>query len=104
MGQDKAGEQKLMNSFVISDLEVCGLEGTMFIKLPKVFTHSHIPVYAGNKPKQSDIQRWPYLQEVSLPEMEADIGLLIRVNCSRVIKPWCIINSQDAPGLHVLMQ
>ncbi|KAL7848676.1 hypothetical protein SRHO_G00202990 [Serrasalmus rhombeus] len=36
MGQYKPGERKLMNSFVISDLEVCGLKDTMFIELPKV--------------------------------------------------------------------
>ncbi|KAI2644916.1 DNA repair protein RecO [Labeo rohita] len=95
MGQDKSGEQKLMNSFVISDLEVCRLEDTMFTELPKVFTHSSIPVHAGNIPKQSDIQRWPYLQEVSLPEIEADVGLLIGVNCSRVMEPLHIINGQD---------
>ncbi|KAJ7986494.1 hypothetical protein DPEC_G00340460 [Dallia pectoralis] len=63
MGQDKPGEQKLMNSFVISDLEVCGLEETLFIELPKVFTHSNIPVYTGNIPEQSDIQKWSYLNE-----------------------------------------
>ncbi|KAJ7988314.1 hypothetical protein DPEC_G00322290 [Dallia pectoralis] len=65
MGQDKPGEQKLMNSFVISDLEVCGLEETLFIELPKVFTHSNIPVYTGNIPEQSDIQKWSYLNEPS---------------------------------------
>nr|XP_021329205.1 uncharacterized protein LOC110439111 [Danio rerio] len=95
MGKDTSGEQTLMNSFVISDLEVCGLEDTMFIELPKVFTHSSIPVHAENIPKQSDIQEWSYLQEVSLPEIEADVGLLIGVNCSRAMEPWRIINSQD---------
>ncbi|KAL1281783.1 hypothetical protein QQF64_000586 [Cirrhinus molitorella] len=95
MDQDKSGEQKLMNSFVISNLEVCGLEDTTFIELPKVFTHGSIPVHAGNIPKQSDIQRWPYLQEVSIPEIEADVGLLIGVNCSRAMEPWRIINGQD---------
>lgn len=94
MGQDKPGERKLMNSFVISDLEVCGLEDTMYIDLPKVFTHSSIPVHAGNIPKQSDIQKWPYLHEVRLPEIEADIGLLIGANCSRAMEPWHIINGQ----------
>ncbi|KAL2082024.1 hypothetical protein ACEWY4_021842 [Coilia grayii] len=48
MGQDKPGEQKLLNSFAISDLEVCGLQDTMFIDLPKVYTHSSIPVHTSN--------------------------------------------------------
>ncbi len=95
MGQDKPGEQKLMNSFVISDLEVCGLEDTKFIDLPKVFTHSNIPVHVENIPKRSDIQKWSYLNEVRLPEIEADVGLLIGANCSRAMEPWHVINAED---------
>lgn len=95
MGQDKPGEQKLMNSFVISDLEVCGLEDTKFIELPKVFTHSNIPVHIKNIPKKSDIQKWSYLNEVRLPEIEADVGLLIGANCSRAMEPWHVINAKD---------
>ena len=38
MGQDEPGEQKLRSSYVISDLEVCGLEDTEHIDLPKVYT------------------------------------------------------------------
>ncbi|KAK0142970.1 hypothetical protein N1851_018927 [Merluccius polli] len=95
MGQDKPEESKLMNSFTISDLEVCRLDDTNYIDLPKVFTHRNIPVHSGNIPKQSDFQKWPYLKEVSLPEIKADIGLLIGANCSRAMEPWHVINSQD---------
>ncbi|CAM4696557.1 unnamed protein product [Leuciscus chuanchicus] len=84
-----------MNSFVISDLELCGLEDTKFIDLPKVFTHSNIPVHVENIPKRSDIQKWPYLNEVRLPEIEADVGLLIGANCSRAMEPWHVINAED---------
>lgn len=77
MSQENPGEQKLMNSFVISDLEVCGLEDSKFIHFPKVFTHTSIPVSSGNIPKQSDIQKWSYLHEVRLPEIEANVELLI---------------------------
>lgn len=95
MGSDKPGEQKLMNSLVISDLEVCGLEDTKFIELPKVFTRSSKPVHTGKTLKQLNIQKWQYLHEVSLPKIEADVGLLIGANCSRVMEPMHIINSQN---------
>ena len=95
MGQDAPEKQKLMNSLVLSELKVCGLEDSMYVELPKVFTHSSIPVHAGNVPKQSDIHQWPYLSEVCLPELEADVGLLIGANCSGAMEPWRIINSQD---------
>ncbi|KAJ8332985.1 hypothetical protein SKAU_G00418810 [Synaphobranchus kaupii] len=95
MAQDEPGEQKLMNSYVISDLEVCGLEDTKYIELPKVYTHRNIPVHTENIPKQSEIQKWPYLSEVRLPELEVDVGLLIGANCSRALEPWHIINSRN---------
>lgn len=95
MGQDEPGEQKLINSYMISDLEVCGLEDTKHIELPKVYTHNNIPVHTDNIPKQSDIQQWPYLSEVRLPELEADVGLLIGANCPKAMEPWHIINSRD---------
>ena len=94
MGQDEPGEQKLISSYVISDLEVCGLEDTEHIDLPKVYTHSNIPVHAENIPSQSDIQQWPYLSEVRLPGLVADVGLLIGANCPKAMEPWRIINSQ----------
>ncbi|XP_043969743.1 uncharacterized protein LOC122829340 isoform X2 [Gambusia affinis] len=95
MGQDAPENQKLMDSMVLSELKVCGLEDSMYVELPKVFTHSSIPVHTGNIPKQSDIQQWPYLSEVNLPELKADVGLLIGANCSKAMKPWRIINGQD---------
>ncbi|KAJ8417255.1 hypothetical protein AAFF_G00284820 [Aldrovandia affinis] len=82
MNQDRPGGQKPMNSYVISDLEVCGLEDSKFIELPKAYTHGSIPVHTENIPKQSEIRKWPYLSEVRLPEIEADVGLLIGANCS----------------------
>ncbi|KAJ8378466.1 hypothetical protein AAFF_G00239300 [Aldrovandia affinis] len=65
MNQDRPGGQKPMNSYVISDLEVCGLEDSKFIELPKAYTHGSIPVHTENIPKQSEIRKWPYLSEVA---------------------------------------
>lgn len=95
MGQSKPGEQKVTNSYVISDLEVCRLEDTKYIDLPKVYTHSNIPVHTDNIPKQSDIKEWPYLKKVHLPELEADVGLFIEANCPKAMEPWHIINNRD---------
>lgn len=55
MGQDKANNNKLFRSSVLSDLEVCGVEENTYIELPKVFTHNHIPVRKENIPRQEDI-------------------------------------------------
>ncbi|XP_050951513.1 uncharacterized protein LOC127154148 [Labeo rohita] len=98
MCQDKPGEQKLVNSFILTDLEVCALEDTKYFELPKVFTHSNIPVQNDNIPKQEDISKWPYLSEVSIPSINANVDLLIGANNSKAMEPWYIINSQqDGP-------
>ncbi|KAJ8390519.1 hypothetical protein AAFF_G00103160 [Aldrovandia affinis] len=95
MNQDRPGGQKPMNSYVISDLEVCGLEDSKFIELPKAYTNGSIPVHTENIPKQSEIRKWPYLSEVRLPEIEADVDLLIGANCSSAMEPWHVINSRN---------
>lgn len=87
MGQNKPGEQKLMNSYVFSDLEVCELEDK-YIQLSMMYTHSNIPVHTDNLPKQSDGEKWPHLKEEGLPEIEADVGLLIGANCPQTMEPW----------------
>lgn len=95
MCQSKPGEQKLVNSFILSDIEVCGLEDSKYIELPKVFTHNSIPVQSENVPISEDISKWPYLNEVSLPRIKANVGLLIGANNPKAMEPWHIINSQQ---------
>ncbi len=98
MCQDKPGEQKLVSSFILTDLEVCALEDTEYFELPKVFTHCSIPVQNENIPKQVDISKWPYLREVSIPSINANVDLLIGANNPKTMEPWYIINSQqDGP-------
>ncbi len=60
MCQDKPGEQKLVSSFILTDLEVCALEDKVYFELPKVFTQCSISVQNENIPKQADISKWPY--------------------------------------------
>ncbi len=82
-----------MRGYLLSDLEVCGLEENTYIDLPTVLTRRHLPVKEGNIPRQEDIEKWPYLHEVRLPHIEAAVGLLIGVNAHKAIEPWKVINS-----------
>lgn len=95
MGQNKPGEQTLLSSYVLSDLAVCGLEETEYIQLSKVFTHSNIPVQEENIPRQQHLHKWPHLSDISLPHIDAEVGLLIGANNPKVMEPWHIINSQN---------
>ncbi|KAJ8404586.1 hypothetical protein AAFF_G00334490 [Aldrovandia affinis] len=58
------GQEKTVQSYMLSDLEVCGLEESDFIELPNVFSQKDIPVKRENIPLQEDVDRWPYLEEV----------------------------------------
>ncbi len=89
----KMGQQKNVQGYLLSDLEVCGLEENTYIDLPTVLTQRHLPVKDGNIPRQEDIEKWPYLYDVRLPHIEAAVGLLIGVNAHKAMEPWKVINS-----------
>ena len=44
---------------------------------------------------QEDIQKWPYLHNVRLPHIDAEIGLLIGNNVHEAFEPWKVIQSQS---------
>ncbi len=91
-------QEKTMVSNVVSGLEVSALFENNFIALPDVYTQTSMPVNKHNIPIQSEVSKWLYLKGVLLPTIEADIGLLIGTNASKLLEPWEIINSQgDGP-------
>lgn len=49
-------------------------------------------------PLQRDVDQWPYLQEVPILHIEADVGLLIGTDVFKAMEPRQIINSRgDGP-------
>lgn len=58
-----------------------------FWELPDAYTQETMPVHSGNIPKQKDLQGWPYLKHVNLPDIDSDIELLIGINAPRVMEP-----------------
>lgn len=90
------GQEKPVSSNKISGLEVAALKGNTFLKLPDVYTHKSIPVTKENIPKEEDIRKWPYLEEVDLTPIDASTGLLIGVNAPKAMEPWRVINSKGS--------
>ncbi|KAL7852949.1 hypothetical protein SRHO_G00187340 [Serrasalmus rhombeus] len=79
-----------------SFLEVCGLTESKYISLPYVYTHTDLPVTRENVPAEKDLESWPYLRkEVQLPQIDADVEMLIGMNAHSAMEPWKIIHSQD---------
>uniref|UniRef100_A0A8C8DI38 Uncharacterized protein n=1 Tax=Oryzias sinensis TaxID=183150 RepID=A0A8C8DI38_9TELE len=89
------GQEKVVSSYVVSGLEVAGLQGDNFCELPKTYTQQHMPVHKANIPKEMDLQRWTYLEPVKLPEIDSDIELLIGANVPQALEPLEVINSED---------
>ena len=86
-------EEKPVSTYLVSSLEVSNLSGDEFIDLPDAFTHKTIPVGKENIPQQKDLERWPYLKKIRLPQIDADIGLLIGANVPKAMEPWEVVSS-----------
>lgn len=93
-----AQEQKV-SSYVLTDLEVCGLEEQDYIQLPNVYTQPDIPAKKANIPQMNDLVKWSYLSRVHLLKLEAEVGLLIG---AKAYKAWEIISSQN-DGLYAVL-
>ncbi|KAL7826198.1 hypothetical protein SRHO_G00339360 [Serrasalmus rhombeus] len=52
-----------------------------------------IPVSKENVISSKDLEKWPYLRNVDIKEIDADVELLIGVNTPKAMEPWEIINS-----------
>ena len=87
--------EKPVKTYELSGLEVCSLDGNDFIELPEVFTQHTIPINRLNIRSEEDIKQWPYLDEVKLKFIGAEVNLLIGVNVPKAMKPLKVINSQD---------
>lgn len=90
------GQEKPVNSSVVTGLEVSSMEEHKFHKLPNVYTQPKLPVSKQHIPKQESVQKWSYLQEVKLPQLDAEIELLIGTNAAKLMEPWKVINSRGS--------
>ncbi|XDV29327.1 hypothetical protein PO909_032464 [Leuciscus waleckii] len=72
------GQEKNVHSSIVSGLE------------------RHIPI-------QESIDKWKYLREVKIPQLDADIELLIGTNAAKLMEPWkgISLNSKLMQGLNL---
>lgn len=87
------GHEKLEPSYLLSGLEVCGINENTYIDLPDVYTHMDIPVSKENIPMQQDLEKWSHLSGIELSHIEADVGLLIGNNAYKAMEPWEVVHS-----------
>ena len=78
----------------MQNLEVKDLDEIYGMELPVLYTREEIPVSQNDIPSQEDVDRWPHLNGVYLPTVNAEIGLLIASDVPEALDPLEVKNSQ----------
>ena len=86
---------RLLQKAYIRDLLVSGLDEDKNICLPTLYTRPEIPVSSNGIPTQDDIDRWPQHQGVFIPNVQAEVALLIAVNVPAALDPLEIKHSRE---------
>ncbi|XP_043193363.1 uncharacterized protein LOC122365846 [Amphibalanus amphitrite] len=86
-----------VDSQIVTGMQVSDMCQTEFVSLPPVYSLRKIPVTSEDIPKQRDLQAWPHLQDIDIPEIDAEIGLMIGNDVSEIMEPWDIIHGEK-PG------
>lgn len=79
------GQEKTVSSSVVVGLEVSSMELNEYSQLPEAYRQVLLPVLREHIP-QAAINKWRYLSEVQIPQIDADIGLLIGMNAAKLIE------------------
>ena len=87
-------EDSRAESLVVS-LEVSDLDEENLVELPVVFTRPKLPVSVDNAADQEDIDGRPHLASIEIPQIDADVGLLIGGVASEALEPKEIRPSCD---------
>ena len=84
----------LVDSFLVRDLVISDLVENNFIELPVLYTRTEIPVTKDDFPTQEDVDLRLYLSGVYLPNVSAEIGLLIASDVPEAFDPFEVKNSE----------
>ena len=79
----------------VVSLDVLDIDEENLVELPVVFTRPSLPVTIESAATQQDVRRWRYLSEVRIPNLDANVGLLIGSNAPEILEPKQVIPSQN---------
>ncbi|XP_061175604.1 uncharacterized protein LOC133184531 [Saccostrea echinata] len=85
------GEPYQLVSQSVRGLQLCDMNMTEFIDLPKIYTKDRMPVTHEHIPKKEEISKWHHLSNITLPNVAAEIGLLIGSNVPDAYAPFEVV-------------
>ncbi len=68
-------------------LQVFDLNEENRVNLPTVYSTPTLPVSTRDMAQQEDLAHWPHLQDLVLPQIEAEVGLLIGSDAAQAFIP-----------------
>jgi hypothetical protein len=72
---------------MVEGLEILDMNLNNIVKMKTVYSKDKLPVKEVHIPTQQDLQKWPHLQNIKLPQVEGNIGLLIGNNVPDAYAP-----------------
>ena len=88
-----------VTSTAVKGLVVQPLDGNTQIELPASYSRAEIPAERSLIPRRETTARWSHLKDVAreLPEYQedAEIGILIGMNCPRAVKPRDVVTGES---------
>ncbi len=84
---DTMGVPHTMTTYSLKGLVLSDLDSQHFIELGEVYTKDTIPATYAHIPQQSDIEKWPHLAGVTLPQIHSGVDLLIGNNIADACTP-----------------
>ena len=77
------------------NLEVSDLSDHNVIELPMVYSRPSLPVSTNAIGTQEDVNRWPHLKGITIPNIKAEIGLLIGSDVPQILQPVEVRESKN---------
>ena len=76
-------------------LEVSDLNAVNHVDLPMVYSRPSLPIPPDAIGKEEDVRRWSHLKGLTLPEIDAEIGLLIGSDVPEALQPMEVCPSEN---------
>lgn len=87
------GQEKVVSSYIVPELELAAIDNDKFIDFAKAYTQVSMPVHRADIPINKDLEKWPYLRHLYLPQIESGIELLIGTNVPQAMELLEVIHS-----------